>query len=289
MKDKFIRLAIKSLNKILSKVSIKPLDEQLYSLYHKFIFSCLNKDFQKSDKKIFEIDYKRKKMKRKKIPFIFWIMWWQGIESAPKLVKNNIIRLQNMVGKENVVVITKKNYKKFTQISGNIEEKLKSNKISFTHWSDIVRFNLLRDNGGYWIDSTLILSNLFFRQFIQKNRLEDFISICMQQREYHYVSLGKWQSWFLGGKSNSNLFEYMCLFYDTYFESHDIVIDYFLTDDAMAHFFYKNKQIFNNYQNRCKGNWHPYLFAFKLGSKDYGEILHKFDSNLWFSCQKNNL
>lgn len=61
----------------------------------------------------------------------------------------------------------------------------------------------------------------------------------MKQKNYHYISLGRWQSWFLGGKKHSNLFEYMCLFYDVYFESHDIVIDYFLTDDAIAYFFTK--------------------------------------------------
>lgn len=285
MKDSFVRLTLKSLNKILSRVNIKSLDEQLYTLYYKFVFRCLKKDFQKNDKKYLR-SIQKANNKKEKIPFIFWVMWWQGVENAPKLVKNNIIRLQNIVGKENVIIVTKENYKKFTRISNNIEEKLRLKKISFTHWSDIVRFNLLRDNGGYWIDSTLILSNPFFTQFIQKNRFEDFISICMQQKEYHYISLGKWQSWFLGGKKHSELFEYMCLFYDTYFESHNIVIDYFLTDDVIAHFFHKNKQAFNNYQNRCKGNWEPYLFAFNFGSKKLKNILYKFDNNLWVSCQK---
>ena len=285
MKDKIIKLTIKSLNKILSRLNIEILDEQLYVLYYKFIFKCLEKDFQKSDRNYLR-SIQKEDNKREKIPFIFWVMWWQGVEKAPKLVKNNIARLQNIVGKENVVIITKENYKEFTRIPDNIEEKLRLNKISFTHWSDIVRFNLLRDNGGYWVDSTLILSNLFFTQFIQKNKLEDFVSICMQQKEYHYISLGKWQSWFLGGKKHSPLFEYMCLFYETYFESHDIVIDYFLTDDAIAHFFSRDKQAFNNYLNSCKGNWYSYLFAVNLDSEDYKNIMHKFDSNLWFGCQK---
>lgn len=167
MKDNFVRLILKSLNKILSKITISPVDEQLYIWYYKFIFRCLENDFQKSNDKYLKSIQKMDNTKEE-IPFVFWIMWWQGVEKAPKLVKNNISRLQNIVGKENVIIITKENYKRFTQISDNIEKKLKSNKISFTHWSDVVRFNLLRDNGGYWIDSTLILSNLFLTHFIQK-------------------------------------------------------------------------------------------------------------------------
>lgn len=51
MKDNFVRLILKSLNKILSKITISPVDEQLYIWYYKFIFRCLENDFQKSNDK----------------------------------------------------------------------------------------------------------------------------------------------------------------------------------------------------------------------------------------------
>lgn len=86
---------------------------------------------------------------------IVWVCWLQGIENAPALVKMNLKRLYKYFPDYTICIITSKNYKEFTELPEFIIQKYQAGIISHTHFSDILRTNLLSRNGGIWVDATV--------------------------------------------------------------------------------------------------------------------------------------
>ncbi len=85
-----------------------------------------------------------------------FIFWWDGLESAPEIVKKCFDSVCKYHPDSNVICIDKDNYQNFTDIDAKIIKDFKKDKISVQTFSDILRFNLLKNNGGVWIDSTIL-------------------------------------------------------------------------------------------------------------------------------------
>lgn len=85
-----------------------------------------------------------------------WTMWLQGETMAPLIVKKTILSIKSNY--KNVVVITKENFKNYVSIPQEIVHKWEQGLISNTHFSDIVRTELLIEFGGTWIDATVFIS-----------------------------------------------------------------------------------------------------------------------------------
>ena len=83
-----------------------------------------------------------------------WVCWWQGIDNAPAIVKKCVESIQKNVHNHKVTIITEDNYKNYVEFPDWIEEKKKKGIISRTHYSDLLRLELLAKYGGIWLDST---------------------------------------------------------------------------------------------------------------------------------------
>ncbi len=82
-----------------------------------------------------------------------WVFWGQGESEMPKLVKacyNQLCR-----NNSNVKLITADNYKDFVDLSDDILTKCRTGKLSWPHFSDILRNTLLYQQGGLWLDATV--------------------------------------------------------------------------------------------------------------------------------------
>lgn len=89
---------------------------------------------------------------------IIWVMWQQGIENAPNIVKNCIQSIENNKSEAKVIHITENNLYEYIEFPDYIVEKYHSGLITRTHFSDLVRIKLLAKYGGLWLDSTVFLS-----------------------------------------------------------------------------------------------------------------------------------
>lgn len=269
---------IRKILRVCDKVGIPT--QFAYEKYYKYILKKLNPVLIKA----YSIyDKNESKLPDQNIKYV-WVMWWQGIDNAPDIIKVNIKRLQKTFGENRVKIITRSNYKKYTDISNNIVNLLKEERISFTLWSDIIRYNLLKNNGGLWIDSTVLVSkkiknieNLIFDS--------EYFSLCNSQKDYHYISHALWTGWFVAGNRNYSLFKFMDIFFDLYFKTHSKSIDYYLVDDATFYFFSKNKS-FNNKVNAISKVWDPYLFSRNLTKTFNPKIYFNFETERKFCIQK---
>lgn len=89
------------------------------------------------------------------IPNIIWVFWWQGEENMPPVIREcyrSVIRNAN--GRE-IRLLSQDNYMQYVRLPDVIERKFKEKIISFPHYSDILRLQLLIKYGGLWIDAAV--------------------------------------------------------------------------------------------------------------------------------------
>lgn len=89
------------------------------------------------------------------IPNIIWFFWWQGEDGMPPVIKECYKSLRrNSNGKE-VRLLSQSNYLEYVKLPDVVERKFRDKKISFPHFSDILRLQLLIRYGGLWIDAAV--------------------------------------------------------------------------------------------------------------------------------------
>ncbi len=158
-----------------------------------------------------------------------WIFWWQGIESAPELVQLCVKSIENNSSGHPVILISAENYREYVSIPEHIIRKQENGSISLTHFSDVIRMNLLADHGGLWLDATIFVSrpipSYWFTQpiYTGKNPGEDYTNI----------SDWNWTSYALATQGGNELVCRMVHFFNEYWKRHDSVVDYFLMDCAI--------------------------------------------------------
>ena len=87
-----------------------------------------------------------------------WVCWLQGIESAPVVVKHCYASINKWLQDWSIVLITAENFSDYATLPDFIIDKWKSGIISNTHFSDILRLQLLIEHGGLWLDATTMLT-----------------------------------------------------------------------------------------------------------------------------------
>ena len=75
------------------------------------------------------------------------------MDAAPELVQACYARLVSPHPGQ-VHLLHQDNLAEYVSIPDYIMQKVKKGQITYTHFSDIVRVNLLAEYGGIWIDST---------------------------------------------------------------------------------------------------------------------------------------
>lgn len=163
---------------------------------------------------------------KEKVSKIIWVFWWQGIESAPAIVKKCVESVCQHKG-EGVIVIClhKDNYKKYVDIPDYIMDKV-TRTISLTAFSDILRFSLLNKYGGWWLDATILLTADIPSELWN---IKLFSNRIPTGKNNFYVSQNRWSGFFIGGSPNV-LFNVVNDLFLEYYKQEDYVINYFLAD-----------------------------------------------------------
>lgn len=154
-----------------------------------------------------------------------WFFWWQGIESAPKLVQCCYKSIVANSGTYDVVLVTGDNYAQYVSLPDIVLERFQQGYISLTHISDIVRMHLLRDYGGIWMDASSFVSEAVPDTYMEPPLMSK------KKANNKFVAEGKWLIGLLATNcKHMILFDYMCEAYEEYFKKHKRLVDYFLTD-----------------------------------------------------------
>ncbi len=189
-----------------------------------------------------------------------WVLWWQGKDEMPQLVKACYQSILNNAGKHPVHLITKHNISQYTNIPKFIYDKMEAGRITFTHFSDIVRMNLLQSGGGIWMDATILVTQPIggFKT--------DFVSI-KQHKEYErYVCGGNlWTAYMLAFTTQHPVASFAYEAFLQYWQKHDCLIDYYLVDYVLT-IAYRN---IPSFRQTIEQNGYEYERIYEMASKFY--------------------
>ena len=163
-------------------------------------------------------------------PGVIWTMWWQGVENAPELVKMCFDSFNRYKGGHTLKVITRDNFRDYVNLPDYVFERVDSGAVTLTHLSDIVRFCLLYEHGGLWLDSTIFVTN-----GIPENIFElDYYTVRrpFPQKNYNIVK-NRWTNFLHASKKGNFLCNFVLNFFLEYWRTQRHMIDYFLIDYAL--------------------------------------------------------
>ena len=195
-----------------------------------------------------------------------WICWFQGIENAPELVKacyNSV--LKNYKDKE-IIVLTEENYKKYVAMPEHIIKKWEKGYITFAHFSDILRIELLSKYGGLWLDSTIFTTKRSELVFNENIELFVFKQVDLDRKNSLAVVAS---NWLIYANKNNNIINLTKKLLYYYWKDYNYAINY-----NIFHIFFKlatevykdewkNVPTFNNIS--------PHILQFELND-DFQEM-----------------
>jgi len=156
-----------------------------------------------------------------------WVCWWQGVDNAPAIVKRCIESIKKNTKNHEVIVITEENYRDFVDFPEWVEKKKKDGVISRTHYSDLLRMEILGTYGGVWLDST------FFCTTPCIDELFDYPVWSIKRPDYLHCSIacGQFANYSLGCRfEKRRVYAIIRDFLLNYWKHNDRIVDYLLTD-----------------------------------------------------------
>lgn len=155
---------------------------------------------------------------------IVWVSWMQGIENAPALVQKCYRTLQENLKDREIVLITSENLREYTDLPQWILDKYKQGLITHTHFSDLLRIELLCKYGGTWIDSTVFCSGNNIPSYMLDSNLFMFQNL----KPGADGSTLNISSWFMTSCSNNKILLAVRALLWEYWKNENRLIDYFL-------------------------------------------------------------
>lgn len=141
------------------------------------------------------------------IPNNIFFFWYDGIDAMPLLAKKCYEKLiANYSQTYKIIFVDKTNIEKLTNMDPYFLEMLNTQKISIQMFSDILRFNLLKTIGGYWVDSSLYFySNSFnFKQLLINRNFNSVENKSIDHPFIQYSNIhSRWCSFILAGKKDN--------------------------------------------------------------------------------------
>lgn len=173
----------------------------------------------------------------KEISKYVWVCWWQGEQDMSPIVKTCFENIKKFNPDKKVILITEENLSEYVDFPQYILEKYKKGIITKTHFSDLLRTELLCKYGGVWMDITLLtwssIPDSFYDYPVYTGHFE------CNKTDYN-ISDNRWTSFFWVSRYPENvLFRYLSDFWQMYWKEKDQMIEYFLIDYAID-FGYRN-------------------------------------------------
>lgn len=238
--------------------------EQKHMVIERYIY-----DFYKSYISSYNFE-KKESIQTKNMEKTIWICWWQGLDKAPIIVKKCIESITKRTKKYKIIILDELNYKNYVKLPQWIERKKEKGIISTTHFSDIIRFKLLAEHGGIWLDAT------FFCSSCKIDTLFDLPFWTIKRPGYGHLSpaCGYFANYSFGcDYKNRRFFEILSDFLLYYWHENDFIIDYLLTDYII--------NMLMNHDKKIKKQFEEIKINNKNCDELYKVLNEKYDSSKW--------
>lgn len=155
-----------------------------------------------------------------------WFCWLQGENDLPIIPQLCLQSIRKHAGGHKVIVLTIDNYTEYVKIPNTLVEMYHAGKIKPAHFTDILRINLLAQQGGLWLDATMLVTKDIPQEIFEY----PFFSIKTENKGY-FVSQCRWAVFCLGTQKGNPLFTHLASLFEQYITKTDVFVDYFLFDN----------------------------------------------------------
>lgn len=155
-----------------------------------------------------------------------WFFWLQGEDKLPLIPRLCLESIRKHANGHKVQVLSDENYAEFVQIPANLIEKYHAGRIKAAHFADILRVNILAQQGGLWLDATMLVTEDLPQSIFDA----PFYSVKTKNCGY-FVSQCRWAVFCLGAKKGHSLFCLLASLFEQYLTKTDVFVDYFLFDN----------------------------------------------------------
>lgn len=155
-----------------------------------------------------------------------WFFWLQGEEKLPLIPKLCLQSIRKHASGHEVIVLTADNYRDYVTIPETLLEMYRAGRIKAAHFADILRINLLAQQGGLWLDATMLVTADLPQEIFDM----PFFSIKTENQGY-FVSQCRWAVFCLGAAKGNPLFVQLASLFEQYLTTTDLFVDYFLFDN----------------------------------------------------------
>lgn len=210
-------------------------------------------------------------------PETIWQFWDspRGRET-PAIVKSSIASVDRFKGSFDHIVLNNKTLEQHADLPGFVLDKFKKGKIDYTHFSDLLRLNLLKNHGGVWLDATAYMTN-----FVPKHIIDEdfFVFLTGERTHYPYSFI---QSCFIRSKKGSFLCEawhQMCI---EFWKKETKKIEYF-----QIHLMFKALVERHEYAKSLFDHM-PHISEDGIQQLVGDNLLRKFDLHEWEKIKKSS-
>lgn len=187
----------------------------------------LVKKFKRKYKHIFNETkqaYKMENIEVKDIQKKIWILWIQGFEDAPEIVKMCVESTKRAFKDYEIILLNIESVYEYIEIPEIINQKWKKGYISNAHLSDVIRTELLIKYGGIWIDATVFFTD----SFTSKNILESELFFFQKLKPGKSGSKVFISNWFIVSKPNNLILLTLRNMLIEYWKNFNYPINYFI-------------------------------------------------------------
>ena len=155
-----------------------------------------------------------------------WMLWLDGEDKAPVIVKRCIASVRAAFPDRTVHVLTEDNYREYAKFPAFIQEKIDSGQITKTHLSDLLRLELLIRYGGTWIDATV-----FCTGEAPSYMLDSDLFLFQDLKPGWDGHVQRISSWFLTACTQHPILRLTRALLYNYWYRHTSLVDYYLFHD----------------------------------------------------------
>lgn len=171
---------------------------------------------------------------------IIWFLWLQGLDTAPPVVKSCYKVLVDKLHDYKIILLTADNIDNYVSLPNFIFEKWQDGRITNTHFSDILRLELLIKYGGVWMDSTVLLMGGKIPKQIEE---ADLFYFQVLQPGYTLINIS---SWFMAAKPNNPILCFARECIHAYWKKNNRLYNYFLLHYCITLAAEQFSEIYNN-------------------------------------------
>lgn len=154
-----------------------------------------------------------------------WVCWFQGESQMPEIPKMCLASIRKNANGHPVILLTDENYDQYVHMPDIVLQRFQMGQLKPAHFADILRIHLLAQQGGIWLDATLLLTSPLPEEIfsaplftIKTKPFGCFVSQC------------RWTVFCLASWKHNPLFVKLAKSFELYLQETDIFVDYFMFD-----------------------------------------------------------